>query len=361
MKKTTRVLAVALTLLMLFALVPASSLAAHTMNGLTITGGTGSDSSGGSSTSGGGLSGGNSSGGSSQTSTVWGVTTAKCNFRTGPDTSSAQVSGCKQIPSGKQVTILDNTSSSKYWKVGYNGYVGWIYASYVKMQSGGSGSGGTTAGKLVYASYTGTSADVWGSIQIDGTNINTYIYCNAIDKKGNFYYNAYSSSKNYIYALSYLTNPIAVIYGHNMRKSALKQTTNLGFHELHHVQNAWLGKSSCEYCKRDCSGARTSVFNISYNGSTKWELVGFFETTTSTVKSSTTRKNLELFAAMQSYRTGSEKQQWIDTMMSYCTSAYKGATLGSMSSSDKIMVLVTCADSSGDSYQRMYMLLKATN
>ena len=28
-------------------------------------------------------------------------------------------------------------------------------------------------------------------------------------------------------------------------------------------------------------------------------------------------------------------------------------------SSDKLMLLMTCADSSGDSYQRLYMVLKA--
>ena len=101
------------------------------------------------------------------------------------------------------------------------------------------------------------------------------------------------------------------------------------------------------------------MFSINYNGSSRWQLVGFFEASSSTVSSSTTRKNIQLMAAMQSYRTGAALQEWINYMMGYCNSSYKGATLGSMTSNDKVMVIVTCADSSGDSYQRMYMLLKA--
>ena len=305
---------------------------------------------------------GSTSGGTASNTTVYGVTTATCNFRIGSDTPSAKVSGCNTIPKGASVVILDNTSGGKYWKVNYKTYTGWIYGPYVKISSapggttGGTSGGatsGTTGGTLSYASYTGSSADQWGYMQVDGTNISQAIYCNAIDKKGNFYYNAYSSSYNYFYALSYLTNPIAVIYGHNMRKSGT------GMHQLHHVQNAWLGKAKCEYCGKDCSGAKTSVFNINYNGSSRWQLVGFFEASSSTVSSSTTRKNIQLMAAMQSYRTGAALQEWINYMMGYCNSSYKGATLGSMTSNDKVMVIVTCADSSGDSYQRMYMLLKA--
>jgi uncharacterized protein YraI len=308
----------------------------------------------------GGSSGTTTGGTSGSTTGIAGVTTAKCNFRTGASSSASLVSGCNTIPSGRQVTILDNTSGGKYWKITYNGYTGWIYSDYVKISSGtttggstGTDPGTTTSGKLTYAYYTGTSQDIWGSIQVDGTNINGYIYCNAIDSKGNFYYNAYTSTKNYFYALSYYTNPISVIYGHNMRKSGT------AWHDLHHVQNAWLGISKCEYCGDDCTGAKTGVFNISYNGSTKWQVVGFFEISSATVSSSTTRKNINLYSSMQSNRTGAAKQEWIDTMMSYCNSSYKGMTLGSMTSSDKVMILVTCADKTGDSYQRLYFLLKA--
>ena len=218
--------------------------------------------------------------------------------------------------------------------------------------------GSVSSNGTKYAKYTGTSADIWGSMSVAGTNISDNIYCNAMNSKGQFVYNAYSSSKNNLYALSYLTDPIAVIYGHNMRKVAKKQTTNLGLHELHHVQNAWLGKAKCEYCGRSCSGAKTSTFNINYNGSSSWTLVGFFELSNSTMSSAAQRKKIQSYASFNSTLTGSAKQQWVDTMMSYCNSKYLGATLGSISGSDKVMVIITCADKSGSKNQSMYMILK---
>ena len=143
-----------------------------------------------------------------------------------------------------------------------------------------------------------------------------------------------------------------------MRKVAKKQTTKLGLHELHHVQNAWLGKDKCEACGRSCSGAKTSTFNISYNGSSSWTLVGFFELSNSTMSSAAQRKKIQTYASFNSTLTGSAKQQWVDTMMSYCNSKYLGATLGSISGSDKVMVIITCADKSGSKNQSMYMILK---
>ena len=274
------------------------------------------------------------------------------------------------------VTILEQTNG--WYKVTYKSYTGYLSADYVRVVGGGAsapGSAGSTGGVNTpgstgnnvgsvssngtqYAKYTGTSADIWGSMSVAGTNISDNIYCNAMNSKGQFVYNAYSSSKNNLYALSYLTDPIAVIYGHNMRKVAKKQTTNLGLHELHHVQNAWLGKAKCEYCGRSCSGAKTSTFNINYNGSSSWTLVGFFELSNSTMSSAAQRKKIQTYASFNSTLTGSAKQQWVDTMMSYCNSKYLGATLGSISGSDKVMVIITCADKSGSKNQSMYMILK---
>lgn len=318
---------------------------------------------------------GNNNSGSSATATT-GTTTGNVNFRQGPGTGYSKVSGCAKVPKGSTVTILEQTNG--WYKVTYKSYTGYLSADYVRVVGGGAsapGSAGSTGGVNTpgstgnnvgsvssngtkYAKYTGTSADIWGSMSVAGTNINDNIYCNAVNNKGQFVYNAYSSSKNNLYALSYLTDPIAVIYGHNMRKVAKKQTTNLGLHELHHVQNAWLGKAKCEYCGRDCSGAKTSTFNISYNGSSSWTLVGFFELSNSTMSSAAQRKKIQTYASFNSTLTGSAKQQWVDTMMSYCNSKYLGATLGSISGSDKVMVIITCADKSGSKNQSMYMILK---
>ena len=328
---------------------------------------------GGSSSTGSGLFGSGSSTGSnssnSTVTTVTGVTTGNINFRTKPDAKSAKVSGCNKVPKGSTVTILETLSG--WYKVQYNGYTGYLTADYVKLASGSSSgvntpsSNGLTptntsaSAQAKYANYTGTSSDIWGSMAVAGTNINDNIYFNAINSKGQFYYNAYSSSKNYLYALSYLGDPISVIYGHNMRKSAKKQTTNLGLHELHHVQNAWLGKDKCEYCKRSCSGAKTDTFNINYNGASTWKLVGFFELSNKTMKSASDRKKIQNFASWNSRLTGSDLQNWLNVMMSYCNSKYYGATLGTINSSNKVMVIITCADSSGSKNQSMYMILKA--
>ena len=302
--------------------------------------------------------------------------TGNVNFRQGPGTGYSKVSGCAKVPKGSTVTILEQTNG--WYKVTYKSYTGYLSADYVRVVGGGAsapGSAGSTGGVNTpgstgnnvgsvssngtkYAKYTGTSADIWGSMSVAGTNINDNIYCNAVNNKGQFVYNAYSSSKNNLYALSYLTDPIAVIYGHNMRKVAKKQTTNLGLHELHHVQNAWLGKAKCEYCGRSCSGAKTSTFDINYNGSSSWTLVGFFELSNSTMSSAAQRKKIQTYASFNSTLTGSAKQQWVDTMMSYCNSKYLGATLGSISGSDKVMVIITCADKSGSKNQSMYMILK---
>lgn len=305
---------------------------------------------------------GNNNSGSSATATT-GTTTGNVNFRQGPGTGYSKVSGCAKVPKGSTVTILEQTNG--WYKVTYKSYTGYLSADYVAVAGSGVNTPGSTGNNVSgsgvgtqYAKYTGTSADIWGSMSVAGTNISDNIYCNAMNSKGQFVYNAYSSSKNNLYALSYLTDPIAVIYGHNMRKVAKKQTTNLGLHELHHVQNAWLGKAKCEYCGRSCSGAKTSTFNINYNGSSSWTLVGFFELSNSTMSSAAQRKKIQSYASFNSTLTGSAKQQWVDTMMSYCNSRYLGATLGSISGSDKVMVIITCADKSGSKNQSMYMILK---
>lgn len=291
-----------------------------------------------------------------------GVTTGSINFRTDASTSASTVSGCAKIAKGKSVTILSVSRDNKWYNVYYNGYTGWIYAQYCKVTSATNSDGSTTNAQK-YAAYSGklgSASDRWGTITVSGTGINQNIYCNAISSKGVFYYNSYNSSYNYVYALSYLTDNIAVIYGHNMRKTAKNGGSLLGLHELHHVQNAWLGVSKCEYCGKSCASAKTSVFNINYNGSTQWQLVAFYEVNKTNTPSSSTRKSIELYNSFNSTLSGNSLTSWLSTQLSYAQkSGMHGAVLGSISASDKVMMLATCADSSGDSNQRLYMLLKA--
>ena len=294
------------------------------------------------------------------------------SLRKSASTTSSRIAKLK-----KDTTVTVLGTSGSYYKVSYNGKEGYVSSQYVQLNSGSnssngiSGGNGSTSslepvnpsntgsqsvGKNRYAKYTGTSADRWGTIQVPGTNINTYIYCNALDSKGNFRYNAYSSSVNYVYAMSYYDDPIAVITGHNMRVS---QT---GLHALHHVQNAWLGKTKCDYTKRcsaTCTDCKTSTFNIRYNGSSQWQLVCFYEIDKSTVSSASARKKIMYLNCFNSTVTGELKQQWLNSQFSYATSAYRGMKVSNATSSDKLMILMTCADSSGNDYQRLYMVLKA--
>ena len=322
-----------------------------------------------------GLGGGSSSSSSSTGSSTTGTTTGSVNFRQGPGTKYDKVSGCTKVPKGSTVTILG--SEDGWYKVSYAGYTGYLSDDYVTVNTASSGStsspsnglsGGTSSGSSMsgsssqggggakYAKYTGTTSDRWGTISVAGTNINTYIYCNAINSKGQFYYNAYSGSSSYIYALSYLGSSLASITGHNMRVS---QT---GFHGLHHVQNAWLGKSKCDYTKRcsaSTSGAKTSVFNINYDGYTRWQLVCFYEIDKSTVSSSSKRYNILMTNCFTVDPTPAQRQTWLEYQKQYANSSYRGMWVSNASANDKLMILSTCADNSGDDYQRLYMVLKA--
>lgn len=316
-----------------------------------------------------------SSGSSSntQTSTQQG-TIANCDeWVSLRKSASSSASRIARLDKGASVTILGTSGS--YYKVSYNGQEGYVSKQYVQLSSGGTGSSSgnntssgnvsapdtsdsETVGAQRYARFTGGSADRWGTIRVDGTSINTYIYCNALDSKGNFRYNELNGDNSYIYAMSYYDDPIAVITGHN------KRVSQTGLHQLHHVQNAWLGKSKCDYTKRcsaDCSGCKTSIFNINYNGSSRWQLVCFYEIDKSTVSSSSTRKQIMYVNCFNATITGSLKQQWLNNQFAYATSAYRGMKVSNATSSDKLMIIMTCADSSGDSYQRLYMVLKAVD
>ena len=73
--------------------------------------------------------------------------------------------------------------------------------------------------------------------------------------------------------------------------------------------------------------------------------------------------------------TGTAKQTWLNQVMAYATSTYKGRALSTVSSSDDVMILYTCGDhgnsggrasangagSSGGGYQNLYFVLKAAD
>ncbi len=183
--------------------------------------------------------------------------------------------------------------------------------------------------------------DVWGSISIPGAR--TYsIYSNRADGKGGYYYN---KDYNHIFSMTPQGAQVAVIMGHNMRKSGKM------FHALHHVQNAWLGKVKCERCGASCTAAnKASTFSIAYDGYQKWDLVCFYETESREPAST---------LSFNALSTGGVSA-WLDYQLSRAGSAPKGMTVGTASSGDKLMILITCGDKVGGSTgARLYMVLKA--
>ncbi len=264
-------------------------------------------------------------------------------IRKSTDTSTKSKNLVKKISSakGKVFTVLGTVGSSQYY-VTYDAYTGYVQAADF-----------TTASSTgVQASYaTGDkSKDKWGEIvKIDGTNIGSAygklydnsIYCNGLNSKNQYYYNSYSGKKNYFYMLSPQGAPIAVLMSHNM------QSSKTGGHYLHHIQNAWLGVAKCEKCKESCN-SKTSVFNISYEKHTQWQLIGFYEG----------NESMRNFAAVNYGLTGSAKQGFIEKFLSYCNSSYKGAALGTAADTDDIMTFITCGDKGSKGGTYLCMLLK---
>ena len=196
------------------------------------------------------------------------------------------------------------------------------------------------------ANLSQPSGDKWGSIKVSGTKINHTIYCNAIS--GNDY--KYNKSYYNIFSMTNYSSQVTVLMGHNMRKSA--GSSKGMFHDLHHVQNAFLGRKTCESCGRSCSGAKTDVFNINYQGYSKWKLLCFYETPSS-----------GSYNVLVSTATGTgNPSSWLSTQYANArNSNYKGMVVDSSGTgSDRLMVLITCGDTYGStSTSRLYMVLKA--
>ena len=223
----------------------------------------------------------------------------------------------------------------------------WYYAQYEGAEGFVRKQDFTLPGQAASAAnLSQPSGDKWGSIKVSGTKINHTIYCNAIS--GNDY--KYNKSYYNIFSMTNYSSQVTVLMGHNMRKSA--GSSKGMFHDLHHVQNAFLGRKTCESCGRSCSGAKTDVFNINYQGYSKWKLLCFYETPASG------SYNVLVNTATN---TGSPSS-WISTQYANArNSNYKGMVLDSSGTgSDRLMVLITCGDTYGStSTSRLYMVLKA--
>ena len=271
---------------------------------------------------------------------------------------------------GKTFTVLGTDSTGSFLYVDYNGTRGFVRAQDFTFTGGnvvdqkpnnnnnnttGATGGNVTSNNTGAAAIgtpagvgTGSSSEKWGSITIPGAG--TYpIYGNYTNKKGNLYYYDYSNIKSYKYVHTTTAqgSQVAVVMGHNMRKSKTY------FHNLHHIQNAILGKSACDYCKASCSGYGKSI-SASWEGSSSWEVVAFFEVP----KNKAYKNILAQMAQPWNYTTS----QYLSSVASYVKtfSSNSWANTSALTDNGKYMMLVTCGDKTdSSSIAKLYMLLKA--
>ena len=277
---------------------------------------------------------------------------------------------------GKTFTVLGTDSTGSFLYVDYNGTRGFVRAQDFTFTGGnvveqkpnnnnnnttGATGGNVTSNNTGMAAIgtpagkgTGSSSEKWGSISIPGAG--TYpIYGNYIgEKKGktNYYYDyVLRKSYYYVHTTTAQGSQVAVVMGHNNRKKV--GTSNSYFHNLHHIQNAILGKSSCEKCKASCSGYGKSI-SASWEGSSSWEVVAFFEVP----KNKAYKNILPQMAQPWNYTTS----QYLSSVASYVNtfSGKSWANTSALTDNGKYMMLVTCGDSGdNDSIAKLYMLLKA--
>lgn len=268
---------------------------------------------------------------------------------------------------GKTFTVLGTDASGSFLYADYNGTRGFVRAQDFTFTSGNvveqkPNNNNNTTGGNVTSNSTGMAAsgaipgvgsksqsDVWGSITIPGTGKTYPIYGNYTNKKGNLYYYDYSNIKshNYVHTTTAKGSQVAVVMGHNMRKSKTY------FHNLHHIQNAILGKSACDYCKASCSGYGKSI-SASWEGSSSWEVVAFFEVP----KNKAYKNILAQMAQPWNYTTS----QYLSSVASYVNtfSGKSWANTSALTDNGKYMMLITCGDKTDSSnIAKLYMLLKA--
>lgn len=263
---------------------------------------------------------------------------------------------------GKTFTVLGTDASGSFLYADYNGTRGFVRAQDFTFTSGNvveqkpNTNGGVTSNNTGMAASgaipgvgSKSQSDVWGSITIPGTGKTYPIYGNYTNKKGNLYYYDYSNIKsyNYVHTTTAKGSQVAVVMGHNMRKSKTY------FHNLHHIQNAILGKSACDYCKASCSGYGKSI-SASWEGSSSWEVVAFFEVP----KNKAYKNILPQMAQPWNYTTS----QYLSSVASYVNtfSGKSWANTSALTDNGKYMMLITCGDKTDSSnVAKLYMLLKA--
>jgi len=269
------------------------------------------------------------------------------NMRTEPNADAERVEKFSKVK-GESFTILGISEDGEWYLAEKDGKEGYVRKmDFCAFYGDASGYSITP-----YAELTKGEEDVWGHIKVEGTFIDYPIYCNALNKeKTDYYYN-----KDYfsLFTMSAEEAPIAVLMGHNTRKRA--GTEDSMHHDLHHLQNVYLGIERCEYCDADVAGTDTKI-QLSYNGCEDWTLCCFYEVDKENLPSEEIRAAIKHVNALNSGLEGAEKEAWIQQQLLL---AYQyGMILDTdMDPEDKIMIIITCADKSGTDNQSFYLVLR---
>lgn len=293
-------------------------------------------------------------------------------FREGPSTAYSKLD---KIKKGETVIVMDNTGS--WWQVEYDGQVGYVHSSYIKLTTDAPAAETQPTAELTSAinvaeqavpvtSTTTTTpvaatdpladkinkaraknTDCIGWIEVPGTKIS-----DPICYRSDFYYAYYNINRQKSYEGVYTqygslqkNNPL---YGHNLRKS------NDGFHDLHHLQEVALGQKTCmsDSCSKKLSGygswyktAEGRTWNISLFGKTKWEVFAMYEV-----------KQNEPKSTLAFNYTPSISDHWLNYQLQRSQINF-GVPV---TTADTILTVITCGDNydSASAQSRLYTFLK---
>jgi len=227
-----------------------------------------------------------------------------------------------------------------------------------------SGTNSTIASRIQKA--YGKNSDVIGYINIPNTNIDSAIVYrkSAGTFDSSYYYNTHdpdgrsrSTSYSWFPVYGYKTHNIPVL-SHNMR------TSGTVYHEIHHLQEADMGYSTCRYSKcsdsikkhQGWTSGNGRYWNISLYGYNTWEVFAMYETAGSEPKST-----LQTNIASLENQTDAAIRSWIDYQIA--RSQAEGHNFGvNPSTGDQFITLVGCGteyDSDPNSQARLYVFLRA--
>ncbi len=219
-----------------------------------------------------------------------------------------------------------------------------------------------------FASAYEANNDTVGYIEILGTNIS---YPIMFDKTGTWYYNDHTPAKESaesgsVYAYYYGQRHNNVVTGHNSRPSGSM------FHQLHHIQEFNLGKTTCDH-KKHCGKELTNLPDLSiyservwdvylYGEEARYEIFAMFETTAPANVETSLMEYVWYPYGSSSHdkTTDAEVQAWIDECVKQ-TKDISGLEFDTtVTVDDTYLTIFTCANEHDDASNgaRLYFMLK---